>query len=331
MCWLTELKVIRNKLGCKEKTVLVEKDESITLIGLNRPEYRNSINLCTLRQLNQAFRDFEEDNNSSVGVLYGVGGSFCAGYDVESLQEHENEKKHCTLRQKLENFVGSTRCHLTKPMICGINGYCVAQGLELALMCDLRVMEDTAILGFFGRSMNFPLFNGSAMRLSILIGHSRALDLLLTGRRVCAQEALEIGLIHRVVATGSALGQAVHLAFSIAKYSQSSLLYDRNELYSNSYKRRLTRNCNLPINVKNDMKECLRRFVKRMYYAAILIEKFLFFNIKIILFVYLSSFLADGIDFKAASWGIKDQLISSWELEEIALENAHISKKSKNS
>lgn len=308
----------------------MEKDENITLIGLNRPKYRNSINLFMANQLKRAFSDFEKDKNSSVAVLYGLGGNFCAGYDIDSLQKLLNERQCFTICENFKDFVKLTHCHLSKPVICGINGYCSAQGLELSLMCDLRVMEDTAILGFFGRSMGFPMFNGGSMRLPILIGQSRALDLLLTGRRVCAQEALEMGLIHRVVATGSALGQAVHLAFSIAKYPQTSLLYDRNVLYSNFNKRRFTQKSKLPINIQKEMQKCFQRFVKRMYYYIRLIKSFqIFISIKINLFIYL--FLADGIDFKSASWGFKDQLTSSWELEEIALENAHITKNNENS
>lgn len=124
---------------------------------------------------------------------------------------------------------------MKKPLICGINGYCVANGLELALMCDLRVMEESAILGFFNRRYGIPVVDGGTARLPFMIGFSRALDLILTGRQITAKEAFEMGLVNRIVATGTALGQAVNLANCIAKFPQAALNHDRNSLYSAVY------------------------------------------------------------------------------------------------
>lgn len=139
---------------------------------------------------------FENDSESPVAVLYGIGGSFSAGTDLKDLEE----------KLALNEYDWSlkiTRRHSTKPLICGINGFCIGAGLELALMCDLRVMEDTAILGFFNRYLGVPNIDAGTARLPNMIGLSHALDLMLTGRRVYAEEALQMGLINRLVATGT--------------------------------------------------------------------------------------------------------------------------------
>lgn len=130
---------------------------------------------------------------------------------------------------------GPTRRIIKKPMICGISGYCVANGLELALMCDLRVMEEDAYLGFYNRRFGIPLMDGGTIRLPALIGLSRALDLILTGRTVTAKEALDIGLINRIVSTGTGLGQAVNLAYMLAKFPQATLNHDRKSVYTSAF------------------------------------------------------------------------------------------------
>ncbi|XP_067632759.1 putative enoyl-CoA hydratase/isomerase YngF isoform X2 [Eurosta solidaginis] len=217
--------------------VLYDKDDHITLIGLNRPNSRNTVDSETAKCLSEAISSFEADRSSPVAVIYGMGGSLCAGQDLTDL---ENKFRNNDLKEDYNAFCnhGLFRKHSQKPIVCGINGYCVADGLELALFCDLRVMEDTAILGFFGRPAGLHLKCGGSARLPSLIGYSRSLDLLLTGRRVCAKEALQIGLANRIVATGTALGQAVHLAFSIAKFPIEALQRDRENVYLNNYERR---------------------------------------------------------------------------------------------
>ncbi|KAH8311280.1 hypothetical protein KR044_005340 [Drosophila immigrans] len=215
------------------KTVLVEKDANITLIGINREQQRNSIDGATAEQLSEAIHQFETDDSSPVGVLYGIGGSFCAGYDVQEL-EAEAQRGSLNFLLRHEGSVGPTRRHTRKPLVCGISGYCVAGGLELALLCDLRVMEDTAVLGFFNRRLGVPLSDGGTVRLAAAVGYSNAVDIIQTGRRVYAREAQRIGLVNRVVATGTALGQAVNLAFSIAKFPMASMMHDRNALLDNA-------------------------------------------------------------------------------------------------
>lgn len=213
-------------------SILVEKDANITLIGINREQQRNSIDEATAKQLSEAITQFEADDSSPVGVLYGVGGSFSAGYDVKEL-EAEAMRGSLNFLLRHEGSVGPTRRHLRKPIVCSISGFCVASGLELALLCDLRVMEDTAVLGFFNRRLGVPMSDGGTVRLAAAVGYANALDIIETGRRVYAQEAVRIGLVNRVVATGTALGQAVNLAFSIAKFPMASLQHDRNAVLDN--------------------------------------------------------------------------------------------------
>lgn len=205
--------------------------------------------------------DFENDTTSPVAVIYGIGGSFCAGQDLTMSQSNNRE-----IFSALSTYKTIHR-HSQKPIVCGINGYCVGDGLDLAMFCDLRVMEDTAVLGFFGRFAGYNVSCGGIARLSAMIGYSRSLDLLLTGRRVCGKEALQMGLINRLVATGTALGQAVNLAFSIAKFPLGALQKDRQALYKNCYERRnglsaaiIEETTSFNINILTEMKEGIIRF-----------------------------------------------------------------------
>ncbi|XP_037809628.1 probable enoyl-CoA hydratase [Lucilia sericata] len=250
-----------------EDTIVVDKDEHITLIGINRPKQRNAIDFDTAEKLSMALSNFEADESSPIAVLYGVGGTFCAGYDIQEL-EAQSEKGSLDFLLRHEGSVGPTRRQCGKPLICGISGFCVASGLELALMCDLRVMEETAILGFFNRRFGVPMSDGGTARLASMIGYSRALDLLMSGRRVTGKEALEIGLVNRLVATGTALGQAVNLAFSIVKFPQASVAHDRDALYTNAYTRHgfqasmQTEVMNTSRQVLAELKEGVQRFKK---------------------------------------------------------------------
>ena len=204
------------------------------MIGINRPENRNAINSATARKLCEAFNAFEADVTSPVAVLYGVGGSFCAGFDILEM-DADGDQVSIDILMTHEGSVGPTRRHIQKPVVCGINGYCVANGLELALMCDLRVMEETATLGFFNRRFGVPVIDGGTARLPAMIGLSRALDLVLTGRQVAAKEAYDIGIANRIVPTGCALHKALELAKILAKFPQSALNHDRNSIYSAVY------------------------------------------------------------------------------------------------
>lgn len=217
----------------EDPLILSEKNGTVTLIGINRPQVRNCINSDTATQLTQAIETFENDESSPVAILHGIGGNFCAGYDLKELSENKDAVGTFLLRS--EGAMGPTRRLIKKPLICAISGYCVAGGLELALMCDLRVMENDAVLGFFNRRFGVPLIDGATVRLAPLIGLSRALDLVLTGRQVGAKEALEIGLANRVVDCGTALGQALNLASCIAKFPQQCLNHDRDSLFYATY------------------------------------------------------------------------------------------------
>ncbi|XP_058453957.1 probable enoyl-CoA hydratase [Malaya genurostris] len=212
-----------------EPSIVVEKQGNITLIGLNKPNIRNAIDSEMGRKLSEAVEEFEQDKTADVGILHGLGGSFCAGYDLTELANPEIKPQSVILQRG--GVMGPTRRNFKKPMICAITGYCVAGGLELALMCDLRVMEEIAILGFYNRRFGVPLVDGGTVRLPALIGVSRAMDLVLTGRAVHAKEALEIGLVNRVVAVGTGLGQAYNLANSVAKFPQDCINHDRTSMY----------------------------------------------------------------------------------------------------
>uniref|UniRef100_A0A182JMU8 Enoyl-CoA hydratase n=1 Tax=Anopheles atroparvus TaxID=41427 RepID=A0A182JMU8_ANOAO len=219
----------------REEAVVVEKENNITLIGINRPKVRNAIDAATGKQLATAIADFESDPKADVGVLHGIGGTFCSGYDLRELANATEADQVQAIVQNVEGVMGPTRRMIRKPLVCAISGYCVAGGLELALMCDLRVMEENAVLGFFNRRFGVPLIDGGTVRLPALIGLSRALDLMLTGRTVSAKEALEIGLVNRVVAVGAGLGQAYNLAMSIAKYPQLCIRHDRDAAYYGTF------------------------------------------------------------------------------------------------
>uniref|UniRef100_A0A336M8K9 CSON013613 protein n=1 Tax=Culicoides sonorensis TaxID=179676 RepID=A0A336M8K9_CULSO len=213
------------------ENIIVEKCEGVTLIGINRPEKRNCVNRVTASQLITAINEFESDEKSTVGVLYGVGGSFCAGFDLSEVLTGGAD----AIINTVDGAMGPTRSHTKKPLIAAINGYCVGGGLELALMCDLRIVEENSVLGFFNRRFGVPLVDGGCARIARLIGLSRALDLVLTGRHVSAKEAFEIGLANRMVAIGASLGQAVNLANSIAKFPPECLKHDRDALYYATY------------------------------------------------------------------------------------------------
>jgi len=207
--------------------VLTEKNGPITTIILNRPEARNAVNRPTAEALVEAFRVFEQDEEAWVAVLTGAGGCFCAGADLKALGEGRANR----FEADGDGPMGPSRMFLSKPVIAAVAGYAVAGGLELALWCDLRVVERDAVLGVFCRRWGVPLIDGGTIRLPRLIGLSQALDLILTGRPVGAEEALKMGLANRVVATGLARGAAESLAEELARFPQRCLLSDRRSAY----------------------------------------------------------------------------------------------------
>jgi len=213
-----------------ESPVLVEKMEGLHImtIGINRPDKRNCVNTETAEHLKMAFHEFETDENMYCAVLHGLGGNFCAGYDLEELSELEEDLANKIAEILMDQGpMGPTKMQISKPVIAAVNGFCVAGGLELAIMCDLRVVEDNCKLGFLNRRFGVPLIDGGTVRLPELIGLSRAMDLILTGRLLEPKEALECGLANRVVSTGTAFGQAVNLAKEIVKFPQECLRADR--------------------------------------------------------------------------------------------------------
>ncbi len=208
--------------------VIIERTPPIWTIALDRPERRNAVDKSTAEALADAFRAFESDADARVAVLTGNGGTFCAGADLRAIASGEPNR----VEETGDGPMGPTRMRLTKPVIAAIAGHAVAGGLELALWCDLRVVEEDAVLGVFCRRFGVPLIDGGTIRLPRLIGMSRALDLILTGRPVDAAEALQIGLANRVVPRGESRRAAEALATEIAAFPQACMKADRASAYA---------------------------------------------------------------------------------------------------
>jgi enoyl-CoA hydratase len=192
-------------------------------VHLHRPERRNAVDLPTAQTLADAFRTFDADPAAHVAILTGDGGSFCAGADLKALAAGEPGR----IQAHGDGPMGPTRMRLSKPVIAAIEGHAVAGGLELALWCDLRVAAADAVLGVFCRRFGVPLVDGGTLRLPRLIGHSRAMDLILTGRAVDAAEALHIGLVNRLAPSGQAFSVALQLATQLAALPQTCMRHDR--------------------------------------------------------------------------------------------------------
>jgi enoyl-CoA hydratase len=207
--------------------VHVEKKQWITIVGIDRVQVRNAVDRATAEQLVQAFEAFEKDPEARVAVLYGAGETFCSGADLKAVAQGQGNR----IDPQGDGPMGPTRRVLSKPVIAAIEGHAVAGGLELALWCDLRVAASDAVLGVFCRRWGVPLIDGGTVRLPQLIGLSRALDLILTGRAVAADEALSMGLVHRMVAPGNALKEAIALAERLASFPQACMLNDRLSAY----------------------------------------------------------------------------------------------------
>src|SRR3989475_13154726 len=207
--------------------VRVEKGGPVTTIVLNRPEVRNAVDRATAEALADAFDAFERDEAALVGVLYGYHGHLCAGADLKAISAGRPNRAEPDGDAPL----GVSRMLLTKPVIAAIAGHAVAGGLELALWCDLRIVEEDAVLGIFNRRWGVPLLDGGTVRLPRLIGMGRALDLILTGRAVSAHEALAMGLCNRIVPKGKAREEAQKLAHEIARFPQLCMRTDRMSAY----------------------------------------------------------------------------------------------------
>ncbi|KAJ0023040.1 hypothetical protein NQD34_015174, partial [Periophthalmus magnuspinnatus] len=209
------------------QSVVSERRGAVVTVAINRPEVRNAVNQETARRLLQELEAFDRDPGLNVAVLHGKGGNFCAGYDLKELANHTDSLKLEQDVTKGPGPLGPSRLQLSKPLIAAVSGFAVAGGLELALLADLRVVEESAVMGVFCRRFGVPLIDGGTVRLPRLIGLSRALDLILTGRPVGAHEALAYGLANRVVPDGQALEVALQLAEQISSFPQQCLRADR--------------------------------------------------------------------------------------------------------
>jgi enoyl-CoA hydratase len=204
-------------------TVTLSRLDNIAVVSIDRPKHRNAVDTSTARILADAFREFDSDAALAVAILTGTNGHFCAGADLKAFAGGERRQTAV----QVDGPMGPTRMHLSKPVIAAVEGYAVAGGCELALWCDLRVASESAVFGIFCRRFGVPLIDLGTVRLPRLIGHSRAMDLILTGREVRAHEAYAIGLANRIVPAGQALAAAIELAQQIASFPQTCLRNDR--------------------------------------------------------------------------------------------------------
>jgi len=207
--------------------VITSCEDNIYLVTINRPEARNAIDNETASMLYNAFQSFEDNAQLKVAVLTGKGEHFCAGADLKALASGDVNR----LEPEGPAPLGPTRFQLSKPAIAAVSGYAVAGGLELAIWCDLRIVDENAVFGVFCRRWGVPLIDGGTVRLARIIGTGRALDMILTGRPVEAQEALHIGLANRVVSRGKALESAMKMARDIAEHPQTCMKNDRLSMY----------------------------------------------------------------------------------------------------
>ncbi|VFQ44036.1 crotonase/enoyl-CoA hydratase family protein [Desulfoluna butyratoxydans] len=204
-------------------SVCIERKGPVTTLVINRPHVRNAIDTRAAQELSEAFLAFENDPDARVAVVCGRGGHFCAGGDLAAMVA-----EGCNpIKQKGDGPLGISRLSLSKPVIAAIAGYAVAGGLELALFCDIRIAEESSVFGFFNRRWGLPLCNGSTVRLPRIIGHGRAMEMILTGRPVYSEEALSYGLVTRVVADGTVREEAEALAAKMAGFPFEGLMCDR--------------------------------------------------------------------------------------------------------
>ena len=208
-------------------TVRCERDGAVTIVTIDRPAVRNAVDGPTAAALADAFRRFDADDSSPVAVLTGAGGTFCAGADLKGVSQGRGNR----VTEDGDGPMGPSRMLLSKPVLAAVEGYAVAGGLELAAWCDLRVAARDAVFGVFCRRWGVPLIDGGTIRLARLLGHSHALDLILTGRGVSGDEAQRMGLANRLVEPGTALAEAIKLAHELERFPQRCLRSDRLSSY----------------------------------------------------------------------------------------------------
>jgi enoyl-CoA hydratase len=218
-------------------SVRSERDGPVTTVILDRPEARNAVDRAHAEALADAFRAFEADDDAAVAVLWGTGGTFCAGADLKAMDNR--------VEPDGDGPMGPSRMVLSKPLIAAVAGHAVAGGLELACWCDLRVVEESAVLGVFCRRFGVPLIDGGTVRLPRIVGLGRALDLILTGRPVDAQEAKAIGLADRVVPDGTSRQAAEQLGRELAAFPQATMRADRLSVYDGSLEAEFARGSTL--------------------------------------------------------------------------------------
>lgn len=214
-----------------ESSVRIDRRPPLVVITIDRPEARNAVDRPTAQALADALRAFDADDELAVAILTGAGGTFCAGADLKSVASADPSRM-LRLDPEGDGPMGPSRLSLAKPVIAAVEGHAVAGGLELACFCDLRVADESAVFGVFCRRFGVPLIDGGTVRLPRLIGMSRAMDMILTGRPVDAREALAMGLANRVVPRGQALAEAEKLALALAAFPQSCMRSDRASAYA---------------------------------------------------------------------------------------------------
>lgn len=217
-------------------------DEGICLISINRRHRRNAVDPATAKKLYEAFLAFENNDDQKVCVFSGENGTFCAGADLTSVSKLENQATQptpreytATVREHSQGPMGPSRMQVKKPVIAAVSGYAVAGGLELSLIADMRIVEESAVFGVFCRRWGVPLIDGGTVRLQKIVGLGRAMDMILSGRPVGAQEALQMGLANRVVPDGKALDEAIELAKQLVRFPQLCMNADRDSAYYSAY------------------------------------------------------------------------------------------------
>jgi enoyl-CoA hydratase len=211
----------------ENRSVLIERDGHVGIVTLNRAHVRNAVDTATAAALAEAFAAFDRDDSLRVAILTGAGGTFCAGFDLREVAKGGRE----LTEQEPRGPMGPTWMLLSKPVLAAVEGYAVAGGMELALWCDMRVAARNAVFGIYNRRFGVPLVDLGTVRLPRLIGQSHALDLILTGRAVSGEEALRIGLVHRLVDPGKTLEASLELARTLAEFPQHGLRNDRASVY----------------------------------------------------------------------------------------------------
>lgn len=225
--------------GSEDSIEVSSLPEGICLIALNRPHRRNAVNPTTAKKLYEAFLTFEANPDQKACVFYGENGTFCAGADLHEVAQTELDQSQSDNLHPIEGRnlgpMGPSRLQIKKPVIAAVSGYAVAGGLELSLLADIRVVEESAIFGVFCRRWGVPLVDGGTVRLQKIIGLGRAMDVILTGRPVGAQEALQMGLANRVVPDGKALDEAISIAKQLIMFPQLCMNTDRDSAYYAAY------------------------------------------------------------------------------------------------